>query len=271
MAQMDDDLHIVITADLVTSKCKHGIERGQCLSFECVKHSNIPVRGEKSWDSALRPQSGGLFRNLSQLYSQWGSQPWTTQFSIPMTYQFTSPSQSSSRLEPRAETRDFPVIGYRGWKVREVNLPAKSVGRRVAALQTRTVLELLSVNAGYGAWARAGATRATCRIADHNAPSFSCECGLYVLNSLADAPNWYGGRGLPADVVIGAVVGWGEVIQHGDEGWRAEYARPVAFLKTDLFQEQPLLHRIAEQYGAPILDRKGLELYAAEYGASFAT
>jgi hypothetical protein len=77
---------------------------------------------------------------------------------------------------------------------------------------------------------------------------------------------WYAKNGVPSDVAIGAVIGWGNVIQHGDEGWRAEYARPIAFLRTDVFEDQPLLDRVAAQYGAPILNRKGLELYASEYG-----
>ncbi len=268
MAELGD-FHVTIRADVVTRKCQHGIERGQCLSVECVKHTDIPIRGEKSWDSRLQLQNGGSYQSQFRSFYQNQFLPsirWTYQMAAP-SFQFTNPSPS--RSEPTAETRDLPVIGYRGWRVREAPSAARSIGPRVAAHQVagKPTVELVSVNQHFGPWDRNGVTRAVCHASPgHKAPSFNCECGLYVLSSLATAPKWYGENGVPQDVVIGAVVGWGEVIQHGDEGWRAEFARPVAFLKTDLFYDQPLLYRAAEQYGIPVIERRGLELYAKEYG-----
>ena len=174
-----------------------------------------------------------------------------------MTYQ-SLPYYADERPAPfelPVEKRDAPVIGYRGWFLRE---------------SSDTVL-LRSANESFGYWAHDTHTHARCQgysEIGHSAPLAECECGLYVLADLAHARYWLGGYGAlpPQDVAVGAVVGWGKVIQHGSEGWRAEYARPIAFLDTQLLDEQPLLVRCSEQMGIPILGREALQIFAKEYG-----
>ncbi len=33
--------------------------------------------------------------------------------------------------------------------------------------------------------------------------------------------------------ILGAVIGWGKMLRHGDAGWRAQYAKPIAFVRLD--------------------------------------
>jgi hypothetical protein len=142
--------------------------------------------------------------------------------------------------------RDMPVIGYRAWE-----LSTYAPDLQLHSLVTDTV------------WDAKGTTKAECHCGTvaHQRPDEHGACGLYVLAHLKDVPDW-------ADEprVVGAVMGWGKVIQHKSEGWRAEYARPIAFLDTSLYEEDPNLQRLADQFGVPLLDRKGLELYVKEFG-----
>jgi hypothetical protein len=252
-------------------KCKHDIDRGKCLSIECHQPSNIPVRGEKSWDSALQQPNGGTFQNLFQSPFHITPMKWTYQFQFPSNYlswYHQAEKPSPPKPEPDATTRSMPVIGYRSWRV--VQTPDRDERGRFIKNSGPTVY-LQSVNGfRHGNW-QPGVTTAKCigYAAEHKAPNYHCECGLYVLADLASAPHWYSDQGTAPDVLTGAVVGWGDVIQHGDEGWRAEFAKPIAFLRTDVFADQPLLYKAAEQFGVPIMDRKGLQLLAAEYGESF--
>ena len=62
--------------------------------------------------------------------------------------------------------------------------------------------------------------------------------------------------------MVGAVIGWGRVIQHGRQGWRARNVRPVALLKTG----QPMLEGAAARYGLPLVSIRGLSVLPLEYG-----
>lgn len=254
------DVYLTAHFDLVSRKCQHGIERGQCLSLECVKHSDIPVRGEKSWDSALQPQNAGTFQNLFQWNSQFPAPSgWITSFYRTLGSYGLTESPNLSRPEPEAETRQMPVIGYRGWRA------TKQLGRGINGRYMKGDSQVALNSLNGGEWDRRQVTRAKCRSYNHAAPNYHCECGLYVLTDLSAAPKWYGGQ-WPEGVIVGAVIGWGKVIQHGNEGWRAEYARPIGFLDTALFKDEPLLEAAAQQYGVPILERRALQLLAKEYG-----
>jgi hypothetical protein len=224
------------------------------------------LKGESEWVSKLSLPSVGTSQNPNQ-YSFQISQvlrqslylnPWPS-----LTFSFRSFGPLGA--EPDATDRSMPVIGYRGWRVIRSNRDEH--GR----FAKDGPVALQSVNQTFGTWTAGGVTEAKCKAGSepHLAPHYHCECGLYVLADLSTAPKWYAQQGIPPDVVIGAVVGWGNVIQHGTEGWRAQYAQPIAFLKTDVFNDQPLLEEVAQQYKLPILERKGLQLLASEYGESF--
>lgn len=241
------------------------IRKGVKLHRKTTKQGSTPLKAAaaqikatqpkeeelRTWASANPLLSAGTFLNPYQHYYQALSLRWSSSQFLNSLYAETP---WKSRPEPKSTQREMPVIGYRGWRV------VGAAGRE----------RLQSVNAGFGAW-DLGVTTAKCwNGRKHEAPHYHCECGLYVLADLAAAPYWYSQNGIPPDVVIGAVIGWGNVIQHGPEGWRAQYARPIAFLKTDVFGEQPLLERVAQTYKLPILERRGLQLLAAEYGEKLA-
>lgn len=71
----------------------------------------------------------------------------------------------------------------------------------------------------------------------------------------------------PSWQLVGAVMGWGRVIQHGSAGWRAEKARIVALLDCKAGAEQlEITKRAAAEYGVPVLGRDDLERYVTEFG-----
>ena len=149
--------------------------------------------------------------------------------------------------------------------------------------QHRQALESFEQVAEFAAWPRwppecweIGVTGARCHVCppwmvnQHTVPHASCQCGLHAFSTPSEAVRHAELRVAPADdgcehaqPVAGAVVGWGRVIQHGRQGWRAESARPVALLETG----RPLLEEAAARYGLPLVSMRGLCLLPLEYGA----
>jgi hypothetical protein len=167
----------------------------------------------------------------------------------------SSPRAADRRL-PEDRQRQ-PVVGWRSWKL--CRTPDG------VALQSLFRSECWEI----------GITTASCHVCppwlikQHQVPSASCQCGLHAFSTLDDAirhaqrhlaPTFAGcGHAQP---VSGAVVGWGRVIQHGRQGWRAEKVRPVALLHTG----QPMLDEAAARYGLPLVSMRGLSLLPLEYG-----
>lgn len=177
---------------------------------------------------------------------------------------------------------EWPVIGYRGFYARYD--------------ETTRKVHLFSANVALGSWATQGPTEAKCMAhyfvyeaqqGDHEVCDPGCTCGLYVLADLNDAPNWFrpagvgkpsnyqktvtglGGKFLltdiPDDAVIAAVLGWGRIVQHGWQGWRAQYAMPIAFMDTALTGSAEILEMVSEQYKVPVLSRESLQNYVNWY------
>lgn len=160
------------------------------------------------------------------------------------------------------EKRTMPVIGYRAWKTdRRWEL---GYGHRARLTSTGIVHE----------WGP-GVNEARCGgyVRCHSVPLHTNspipneyhQCGLYVV---ADVPGVQ--RHVPTlaeNHVVGAVLGWGKVVQHGDEGWRAQYARVIALMDMKLSEKNDeIAHAISEAYGVPILGRDALERYVSEFG-----
>lgn len=174
---------------------------------------------------------------------------------MSLLFPSSSPLASDRRLPE--DKRQLPVIGWRSWRLRQTT--------------EGVVLESLF---GSERW-EVGVTCARCRRCPpwmpntyHPVPNLSCECGLYALSTHAEALRRaerlamvFAGCRQPQPVV-GAVVGWGRVVQHGREGWRAEYARPLALLNMG----EPMLKEAATRYGVPLVSRRGLCLLPLEYG-----
>lgn len=174
-----------------------------------------------------------------------------------MNLPYQTPNQSTPERELPHGQRLLPVVGYRTWKL----------------CQTADGVGLKSVFKS-GHWA-VGVTRARCQhcaawmVNQHPVPNLSCECGLYAFSTPVEAVRQIerplgaicGACDEPMSV-WGAVVGWGRLVQHGRQGWRAEYARPVALLDTG----HALLEAAAARYGVPLLSWTGVQMVAQEHG-----
>lgn len=149
------------------------------------------------------------------------------------------------------------MIGWRTWRLR----------RTVDGVALQSLF-------GNDRW-EVAATCARCRCAPpwltnthHPVPAVSCGCGLYAFSTPSDAIRQaeremgVSRTGWPQLMAAGAVVAWGRVVQHGRQGWRAQYARPLALLDTG----QPMLVEAAGHYRVPLVSRRGLCVLPFEYG-----
>lgn len=110
-------------------------------------------------------------------------------------------------------------------------------------------------------WSSSGVpTKARCEVSggrDHNAPTSSCDCGLYALHPTVESARQllYTGSHPGSMKVLGIVEAWGRMEVHGS-GFRAEFARPVSLVVrpedrwTDWGQ---LIERLAGIYDADVL------------------
>ena len=72
-------------------------------------------------------------------------------------------------------------------------------------------------------------------------------------------------------ITVGAVMGWGKVVQHGKEGWRAEYAKIIALLDCKYSKGQLRnTQQAAAAYGVEVKSRDALEAMVSEFGDPFA-
>ena len=161
---------------------------------------------------------------------------------------------------PRAK-RERPVVGYRAWRTQKV----QHLGREPE-------YELRSTGTPY-TW-QAGTNEALCKDGlyhNHGSPENQfqvpdpdCSCGFWVFNSL-DRLEQEIDNVVRYDLV-GAVMGWGKVVQHGDTGWRAQFVKPVALLDLKLGrQNTKLAHQVGVRYGMPVLEREALEWLVREH------
>jgi hypothetical protein len=168
----------------------------------------------------------------------------------------------------------MPVVGFRAWHIQPKHRVGIGPGWRLASL-----------NQQHGTW-EPGPNTAYCargyggygHYADfHAAPKAECSCGFYVLTDFDKVPfetvtRMVDQRGhavseTPVVMMVGAAVGWGKVVQHGDQGWRAEKVQLIALLDCKVSDEHlRITQEVAASYGVPVLERKALELLAKEYG-----
>jgi len=160
-----------------------------------------------------------------------------------------------------------PVLGCRAWLVQQ----------RRDGYQFWSVLVRAGWAATPGAW-----TSAACRPQagvgsrhtphdEATVPQPDCTCGLYAYRSLSIGG--YDGRLAQADsadlrIVWGAVAGAGRVLAYRD-GWRAQYARPVAILRESGSDSQ--LREMADQLGIPLVSSGDLEPVPTELGRPWRT
>lgn len=102
-------------------------------------------------------------------------------------------------------------------------------------------------------------------------PHPECTCGLYAYHSLSIGG--YDGRLLQPDsagigLVWGAVVGAGRVLVYQD-GWRAQFARPVAILQGSGSQRH--VRGLSDQLGILTVSSSDIVHMAAEFGRPWTT
>lgn len=149
------------------------------------------------------------------------------------------------------EKREMPVVGFRAWGCSQ---SFKLGWGRKSRLKSTGVA---------GEWS-AGVNTAKCIHNSHVAPDEHCACGFYVLTDLDEVDKHVG---MNDGVVVGAVMGWGRVIQHGTEGWRTQYARIVGLLDAKFSKQQDKVTReVAQQYDLEVYSRDALETYVREWG-----
>lgn len=158
------------------------------------------------------------------------------------------------------EKREMPVIGYRAWTFSPVW--KLGWGKRGS---------LSALNAHLGVWTDKD-NHAICHpmggnyfgSVGHKAPDEHCHCGFYVL---ADLDQVMGHVTMADNIVVGAVMGWGKVVQHGKEGWRAEHAKIIALLDCKYSDPQSKnTQAAAKSYGLEIKERSQLEALIGEWG-----
>jgi hypothetical protein len=93
------------------------------------------------------------------------------------------------------------------------------------------------------------------------APQRTCRCGLYALQKPWDfagyLPSELFGIGDESNVVIGVVAGWGRAFR-GKQGWRTQFARPVALYRAPHLDGEQV-ERVARRYGCQVVEgRSGL-------------
>jgi hypothetical protein len=171
-----------------------------------------------------------------------------------------SPSSNPRIAEPRLPEgrQELPLIGWRTWRL----------GRAEDGVTLQSLF-------GCERW-DVGTTRAVCRCSPpwlastHLVPEVSCRCGLYAFSTpseaLRQAVQQAGvssfGRRQPAATAFGAIVAWGRVVQHGGQGWRAQFARPIALLDKG----GQMLEEAASRYHLPLVSMDGLRVLPLEYG-----
>ena len=162
-------------------------------------------------------------------------------------------------VEPVAE----PLVGFRRWGALRGGLYS---GIFVAGkFIPNPALGMVAPRAAQKPWPADHDRFAKCfALRGHDAPERDCNCGWAAYYALGDEPE------LPAiECVWGAVVAWGKIVEC-ENGFRAEYARPLALLDRrhpdDIRERGRRLANAAEHYSIPLLPHAELVAYAAWHG-----
>jgi hypothetical protein len=155
-----------------------------------------------------------------------------------------------------------PVLGYRAWLIE----------RRRDGYELRSVVAPALWASTPGDWTeaacqpQAGSDVPIVRHDHTGVPHPDCTCGLYAYHSLSIGG--YDERLVQPDsteigLVWGAVIGAGRVLVY-QEGWRAQFARPVAILEGSGAERH--VRGAANRLAIPSLSNSGIERLAADIG-----
>jgi hypothetical protein len=126
-----------------------------------------------------------------------------------------------------SDTYILPIVGYRGWVLREGKLSSCVVDNlwipkkaNVAQCDKHRKFWLRSLQSGPGPQ--------VIPHEGHVAPLAECQCGFYAFKTLPQLVEWLEHRETELDLVIGDVYLWGKVVDC-EHGYRAQYAYPKRF------------------------------------------
>lgn len=159
------------------------------------------------------------------------------------------------------DTPDMPYIAYRSWAVQAI------VGMNVKDMR-------LESTGGRGEGWKPGLNEAICFQDKHHRDITErtlCECGFYGLLRKDKMTSWGSGLTIP-----GVFLATGDVVIHGNEGLRAQFARilclvdqvPMDLHKSMILPEwlDQIYPALAEIYQVPIIPYDRLEMYITEFG-----
>lgn len=209
-------------------------------TYPSVNRALYPWEISSVGDWSLTPGTPGTF-----------SWRWlTTTGQLPM-YEMQPSVQFPERV---GEPREQPVVGYRAWRVDTV----QHLGR-----VAEPILHATGVDYHWTPGKNVASCYGGLIDGSHPSPLFECHCGFWVFSDLDRLEGYI--QAIHYDVV-GAVMGWGRVIQHGEAGWRAQYARPLALLDLKAGKQSAARTKwVAKQYGLPVFEREALELVVREH------
>ena len=140
-----------------------------------------------------------------------------------------------------------PLVGFRAWR-------ATDDGR------LHPLIDCSPAAWSDGPWAAAECGLGVDRAVDargmtaaHDAPAWSCSCGLHAYYE-----PWWDAPAEPG-LAYGAILGSGLIVEH-ERGFRAERAQIIALAAG------PGARRIADAYGVPVLSGAELVRYAGWWG-----
>lgn len=175
---------------------------------------------------------------------------------------------------PFNDRLDFEVIGFRQWKVNEdLRMTSSAQRHEWTAGVNEAECKKVPMPAGSFHWGT-GASPEQQRC--EHAPGNGCECGLYALHT---PEFWYGPDAAQQGMsmfmfgggevmyVAGLVSAWGRMEVHHN-GFRAQYAQPVAIALPDRKRDAAIARGVAAEYGLPLVPQSELERIAPEFGST---
>ena len=155
-----------------------------------------------------------------------------------------------------------PAIGFRVWRIDEMlTEPRLASPHRFAAWLPGAPLKA-ECKGELGPRALANPHQKQPGVAP---PVETCTCGIYAYHDKDEML-----EAITSRLVGGVILAWGRLTIH-QEGFRAEFARPLALCYPQLFVRSMAgsVTRVADVYRLPVLDASHIAVFAAEFGDTY--
>lgn len=168
-----------------------------------------------------------------------------------------SPNKSQSLWLPKKNQNSYqpkqPLVGFRAWNEVDGTLRGPRYDDFI--------------------WERRTISEGKCVKRSHRPPARACGCGLWA--------KWRLEETLGYGWIRGAMLGWGRVKRHGNEGFRCQYAQIIGFLEPEdnlkitnslsyvINSRKSEVQRLSELYDVPMLKAEKLKEFALSQGITF--